>query len=650
MRTATAALAGREHLQVALSVVDDKNPLLAFGEDGLLLAPGLPIPARPTWLLFPGESNEPAIDGEATILSESPLPPGWAGWSLQQRDLTHATNITVAGSHRVVRSQAAAHIEVGEPVRGVRTSNGHLVVTTIPTIKLPEHLSDANWEVALLTGSGEPVARWSVADQSGDPNSVWDEIARPIVGTFTVRVRGPWGRGATRTVTIVENLDVRFTPSWRRFAPGGLQPGMARLSVANGMEATRTSIEFCEREREAFVRVGAHREFRTLVITPPHMTVAYQSADVTSSPSVRPLGLFREDIAAHPGTLVLDVGTAADPTLYTIASGKPIQSITPSAGRAGIYRFDLSKLVDTLAGHPLVNLTLSADGALTVATVRPRRLFREATLTDGCLEFADCVAVEGLTAFAYPARAPWREPAVMPVVEGQVKLPAWLNEAGPVRVLVRIEDPWAPLPVAEWPDRRQSTLVGCDGWVIDDDDEGTALSAFLAGVRDFPSEIADFTRLWTVRGLLPELGLGPRIKDVADAIDAALHENPRPALLALSASSAPSQTIPALVISAGLAWANLEAAHDDAAPPWSVRSALPATLLSAADSQWSDEEVDAAVTVCGDVVSELLRGKDRFATLGRFDAGADLFDREPTMREEFVRQAGLIPRGLLSGD
>ena len=189
---------------------------------------------------------------------------------------------------------------------------------------------------------------------------------------------------------------------------------------------------------------------------------------------------------------------------------------------------------------------------------------------------------------------------------------------------MRIEDPWAPLPVAEWPDRRQSTLVGCDGWVIDDDDEGTALSAFLAGVRDFPSEIADFTRLWTVRGLLPELGLGPRIKDVADAIDAALHENPRPALLALSASRAPSQTIPALVISAGLAWANLEAAHDDAAPPWSVRSALPATLLSAADSQWSDEEVDAAVTVCGDVVSELLRGKDRFATLGRFDAGADL--------------------------
>ena len=127
---------------------------------------------------------------------------------------------------------------------------------------------------------------------------------------------------------------------------------------------------------------------------------------------------------------MLDVGAAADPTLYTIASGKPIQSITPSAGRAGIYRFDLSKLVDTLAGHPLVNLTLSADGALTVATVRPRQLFREATLADGCLEFADCVPVEGLTAFAYPARAPWREPAVMPVVEGQAKLPAWLSGRG----------------------------------------------------------------------------------------------------------------------------------------------------------------------------------------------------------------------------
>ena len=74
-----AALAGREHLQVALSVVDDKDPLLAFGEDGLLLAPGLPLPARPTWLLFPGESNELTIVGEASPFVGEPTPArlGW---------------------------------------------------------------------------------------------------------------------------------------------------------------------------------------------------------------------------------------------------------------------------------------------------------------------------------------------------------------------------------------------------------------------------------------------------------------------------------------------------------------------------------------------------------------------------------------------
>jgi len=97
-------------------------------------------------------------------------------------------------------------------------------------------------------------------------------------------------------------------------------------------------------------------------------------------------------------------------------------------------------------------------------------------------------------------------------------------------------------------------------------------------------------------------------------------------------------------------WANLIEAHDDRAPEWSVRGALPAALLSAADAGWSREEIDAAATVCGAQVTEILAGKDPVATAGRLDAAADLYDEASAMREAFVRQAGLVPHGLLSGD
>ena len=56
-RIATIAMAGREDLTITLTVVDETDPLLAFGEDGVRLPAGLPLPGRPTWLLFPGDPH-----------------------------------------------------------------------------------------------------------------------------------------------------------------------------------------------------------------------------------------------------------------------------------------------------------------------------------------------------------------------------------------------------------------------------------------------------------------------------------------------------------------------------------------------------------------------------------------------------------------
>jgi hypothetical protein len=73
-------------------------------------------------------------------------------------------------------------------------------------------------------------------------------------------------------------------------------------------------------------------------------------------------------------------------------------------------------------------------------------------------------------------------------------------------------------------------------------------------------------------------------------------------------------------------------------------------LLSAADSLWSDEEIEAAAGVCGDAVNGLLDGEDPYAGAGCIDEFAERLDQNPGLREQVIGAARLIPQGLLSAD
>lgn len=649
VRSASVALAGREDLQLPIAVVDDKDPLLAFGENGELIPHSLPLPSAKVWLLFPGDPESLRVAGSHQITAENPLPPCWSGFSLLQADLREATSVSVAGSTRTIRKLDAARIDIGVPVRGIRTVGGLPVISELPHIEIPSTMTNAGWDIALYDSAGGVVARHNVTGAE-DPDKLWNEVPRPLVGTFTVKVRGPWGRGATGTFSIVEGLVATFSPSWRRFVGRGLQPCSANVQAADGVELSRNQIDFGERDREQRVRVGVRGDYRSLVVSPPHMTVAYQASGMAIAPSVRPLPLVREDVRETPGELVLDIGAAAEPTLHVVVGDRAVQAISARSGRVGIYRFDLAAIVDTLADYPHAALALSGDGELVVATVRPRTLFTDISIEGDHLEFANCANTDGLSAYLFAARAPWRQPVCVPVVDSRAALPDWLVNAGPIRVMARIEDPWVPLPIPDWPKVGKSTLVDAEGWVTDGDPEETAISAFLAGDTSQSVEVIDFVRLWTARALLPSLGLGARHSEVAEAIDTEIFGNPAEALSALSDSEAPSDAIPSLMVRSGLAWANLIEVHDDSAPTWTMRGALPAALLSAADSCWSEEEIDGAISVCGDAVNGLLDGSDPYARAGSLDESADLLDQNPLMRDQIIRAAGLVPNGLLSAD
>ncbi|WP_350279113.1 hypothetical protein [Kribbella sp. HUAS MG21] len=652
IRVASAALEGHEHLTANVSVVDDNDPFLAFGEDGVCLPSGLALPGGLIWFLVPGDSSGLVFEGESRVVAETALPPGWSQWSLTLVDLADVRSVRFGadGKPHTVRTFSAAHIEVCQPLAGVRTSSGAPVFTQVPEIVLPQGLgADADWEVSILDSKGLLLCRTSFKSCQST-TGLWTEQQRPVLGSFTIRVRGPWGRGASRTVFIAEGLQVRSSPSWRRLTPDGLVPAAVTIDTPAGMEVDRKSVALSSRQRDRYVTVSTRGQSTTLAVSPPHMSIAYQSTETTTRPSVRALTVYTEDVVADPGTLILDVGADAQPVLSVLRGSQCVQKLHPGAGRQGVYRFNLAQLVDTLNAHKQLGLSLGEEGQLPVASIRPRRLFSTVNLAGPRLVFDDCAAVPGLVALIYASRAPWRKAAVVPIEDGAAVLPDELQDAGPLLVAARVDDPWAPEPVPDWPEVGRSHFVDAEGWLISDDAEESAVSAFLAGVRDLGEHIIDFTRLWTIRATLSELGLGDRRASVRDAVEAAMFHQPKPALTAMAESSVPTESIPALMIRSRLAWANLADAHDDTPPIWTPRGVLAAVVLSAADAEWSPQEIDAAIEVCGDVVTMVLEGSDPYATSGRFDYGADIFAHNPAQRDAFVAMMGLVPQGLLGGD
>ena len=656
VRQATAALEGYEQLVSIVPVVDDAFPLLAFDESGRRMATGLPWREATAWLLFPGDEADLQVEGTLQISHRGSLPPGWAGWSLVLGDLSEVTTLSIGGAARVqaVRRAASARIIVAEPIPGMRTRAGGPVWTDAPGILLPgEAGPDAAWEVTLAASSGEVLATETYVG-GGDASDAWDSLPRPLFGTYTVRVRGPWGRGSSRTVTVTEGLDVRFEPSWRRMTGSGLTPATVSMSGPPELQLDNTRLALGAQEMQAVARVGMRDEWRTLVVEPAHMSVTYQSAESVYGPTVRSMSLYAEDVCDAPGKLTVDIGMAAEPRLHVWSGEQHLQTIEPGADvRGGVCRFDLARVVDTIRAHPKCRLTLDPDGRLEVAAVRPRKLVSGLELVRGELAFDNAVDVPGLTAHVYALRAPWRGGHAIPIVDGRAPLPEVLRDAGPLSTTVRIDDPWAPEPVPSWPDAWEARLSLTGGHLVTDDAEETMLSAFLAGEGPLSSPVTDLPRLWTTVGLVKTLRLDERPAETRLALEQLLQENPASALVALPQCSLDTDMLPQTLIRAGLAWCPVApGTFDPSQLDWSRRGIVAsALLLPAMTAQEVTAAADAAGQVAGEALDAVLSGKDPHSKVGRYDTQTDMYDRMSSEQRELLKgAAAFIPAGLLSAD
>ncbi|GAA3533302.1 hypothetical protein AFL01nite_18560 [Aeromicrobium flavum] len=651
VRSVSAALESHGHLAVTLPVVDERDPLLAFDEEGTQLVPGVPWRVSTAWLLFPGQRDDLSVTGTLHVLTEASLPPGWVGWSLIQVDLTHVTSISHGDSAKAhpVRRAHSARIVVPTPIGGVRTRTGDPVFTAPPHIDLPPELGpDVTWEVSIVNGRGELLARRVGLT---DPDQIWSEIPRPLFGAYALKVRGPWGRSASRDLVIVEGLTPTFSPVWRRFqVQGGLVPCEVRIDVNEAMHCDSASLSLDSHTVKSSIAITRGADSLHLSVEPAHMSVTHQSTQGVTGPTVQPPLLYTEDLAAEPGVLILSVGASAAPLLHVFDGKERLQVVEPGAdARHGLHRFDLRKITDTMLAHPQLRLCVDPEGILEIANIRPHRLFSGLRITDGVIVLDDCVNLAGLTVIAYATRAPWRSGVQIPVSDGHASLPAELVQAGPLVVSVRVEDPWLPEPVPAWAQPGEATIVYDDGHLISADTEETALSAYLADMGPVPSDLKDLGRVWSTLARLDQMQVRERTRKQGE-LARLLAMDVSSSLIALTSSALDAAERLQVLIDSKLAAAPVQGAPVQVADlDWSRQSlVMSVLLLGAVDPAAHQQAIEEAVVSGGDLLRLAALGKDPAPQISALGPSHDLYDSSgPDVRAALESVAAFVPQGVV---
>lgn len=654
IRLITVSIKNKDHSTINLALVDEHDPFIAFDENGMQLSTNSLVPGL-TWLLVPGASSELNFDGEPAYITETALPIGWSQWSLTLIDLTNVRSVRygTTGRDHVIHNFMSARITTNNEIEHAKSLTGSTVFSSIPTIDIPEELSNANWEISLINDTGKVINRIAY-NENYTQEDLWDSVSRPILGDYTVRIRGPWGRGASKTLFIAEGLSVQIQPIWRSLSGQGLAKATVRLSTVTAMRAKENLIELMENKKEGRIELFTDDgQYSILLVEPPHTSISYQSTHTAIYESIQRQILYTEDILEDAGSLIVHIGNRDDLVIMVFHNDNHVQTIEPIVGARDTYKFDLSKIKDTLRQYKQLTLSINSSGAnLVVAVIQPKKLFSDVSIVGDKLVFDECVDIPGLVALVYIQWAPWLQPTILDIESGIAILPSNLISSGPLLIIAKIQDPWVREPNPSWPDSRTAYTCKGHGYYSSDDEEETALSCFLSyyGQKELPERIDDFTRIWAILANIDSLGLIDFKESVEDSLKEKIANQARDALLAIEKSTLPTALIPSVVISSGLVWANLNEGNDDHPPLWTSRGTIPAALLSAADHTWSDEEIEAAIEILGDNTEAILNLNDPSSKDGSFDEGTDKFVSNISQREMYISFMGLIPKGLLDGD
>jgi superfamily I DNA/RNA helicase len=661
VRTVQVSLVGWDHVS-ELDVVQPADPILLFAEDGRRLPAQLPLPPDHLWILRPAD-RELTIVGELGVITETPVPFGWEGWHLQLASLEKVRSLSLQGCPaHVVNGYTRPRLLLGEPLTGMTTPYSSPVFAKPPQLWLPDTPGSAiSWHVDIRPAAGGISLISKEIGQAGTAD-IWDGVPRPILGAFDVTVRGPLGRGIRRTIFIAEGVSVNYLPSVRALTRSGLEASNAELHAPIGAAVHPARLSFGTSDRARIVELRAGAETEPLVITPPHIDLLCASAGVGTW-TAAPIHVATEAMADLGRLFVRAPGTVVKSDLEVWAGAQRIQAI-PASGQSapGLTGYDLPRAAETVAHHGRAELLLPwGHGVMPVGFVRPRRLASGAEVSAGQLRIRDCVQVDGLAVGLYLCRAPWRAPVVLPVPrDGVLQLPPGVRGAGPLRVLLRIEDSWT---VTDWPDWPTRNSYACDasGIPVSTDAEEDALSRFVAGEQDLPAHPRRVDRLWRLIHLADDLIAAGAPADLRERCAAALRDQPWRAVTGLLDTGLESAACVASLIATGLATTR-PLVEDDMRAAERLWGAIPAAaailcsrLLAGPANPSADSSaliVDAALAQCGPNLDAVLRGDDDpAAQVGHFGPDAERMAVLSAEQLEAVWQAAaVVPQTLLDAD
>ncbi len=214
VRTVHVSLAGWDHVS-ELDVVPPHDPILFFSADGRWLPVQLPLPPDQLWILRPAD-RELTTAGELQVITESPVPSGWARWHLQLASLEKVSSLALQGGPaHAVRGDTCPRLLLGEPLPGVTTPDGSPVYAEPPKLWLPGAPGPVGrWHVGIRPAAGGSCLVSREIGQAGTAD-IWDGVPRPILGGFDIMARGPLGCWMRRTIFIAAGVPVSFGVSDR---------------------------------------------------------------------------------------------------------------------------------------------------------------------------------------------------------------------------------------------------------------------------------------------------------------------------------------------------------------------------------------------------------------------------------------------------
>ncbi len=665
-RQVAVELAGYDQ-EYELDLVDPRDPLLVFTADGRRMPATSGLPPEPVWLLYPQESDgggplELRVEGDLLDTYEVPAPYGWLGWTLLRADLRQVTQLRLGdGTPRRVKGARRAQLQLAPPLPGVSSLAGAPVIGTAPQLVLPTDRGvTTEWSIRIRRpGSGQQLHTESLSVNDDTTIDPWRDLDRPLVGAYEITVRGPLGRGLSRTLEFAEGLSAVAHPGWRAITADGLEPAtVGARATLPGLSVTSAAIHLSSTETTAELQLDSISGGTTVRVTPAHMAVQRLDGGSRAEWSLQPLRLDTETIGQ--GELLVRLPRVTDARLIVRSAGRELQTVVSGATYGQpMARFRLADIADTVCAHGLAQLDVRLDGQdFPVARCTPRRLANSVSVEDDRLVLVDGVRAEGLTAGLYQVYAPWQPPYITHLTADLVSdpLPTQVTTVGPLVVLLRIEDPWVPADWPDWPGRENAHDIADLTWeATGQDPAGEALSAYLAGTGDLPDRPDLAPLLFSLYPRAEEIRARGVTVDVRGTA-VLLRRHPAAALAALTKHEASADQVVAPLVHSGLVTLPPGRYVDEAAEVrlWTA-SPLAGMLASAHRLVDIASHVDLReqiAAVCGVVAEQLLAGgPDPYETVGRFDQSAErlaLLPREE--RDRVWRAMRIVPGGLLDAD